>query len=101
MNNTKILGLCAYSSKKEGDYIMVTLTNMQVKEIIFVETGEKIGNIIDLEIDVDKGIITHVVIAMKNKMMGLFGKQEEVIIPWDHIVTVGSDVILIKETDLK
>lgn len=96
----KRMDLCAYSSKKDGDYIMITLTNMQVKEIILVGNGEKIGNIIDLEIDVDNGVITHIVIAMKNKMMGLFGKQEEVIIPWSHIVTVGADVILIKDTTI-
>ncbi|GGM20722.1 hypothetical protein GCM10011351_03200 [Paraliobacillus quinghaiensis] len=75
---------------------MVTLTTMQLKEIILIDTGEKVGTIIDLEIDVDQGIITHLIIGAKNKVIGLFGKQEEVIIPWSHIVTVGTDVILIK-----
>ncbi|CQR47780.1 PRC-barrel domain protein [Paraliobacillus sp. PM-2] len=75
---------------------MVTLTNMQLKEIILVESGEKIGMIVDLDINEEKGIITHLIVAAKNKVIPLFGKQEEIIIPWKDIVTVGSDVILIQ-----
>ncbi len=75
---------------------MVTLANMQLKEIIFVENGEKIGTIIDLDINEEKGVITHLVVGTKTKIIPLFGKQEEIIIPWGDIVTVGSDVILIQ-----
>ncbi|WP_182199081.1 YlmC/YmxH family sporulation protein [Paraliobacillus salinarum] len=80
---------------------MVTLTNMQLKEIILVESGEKIGMIVDLEIDHSKGKITHLIVGAKNKVIPLFGKQEEITIPWADIVTVGSDVILIRSDKRK
>ncbi|MDL4839982.1 YlmC/YmxH family sporulation protein [Aquibacillus rhizosphaerae] len=76
---------------------MVTLTELQIKDIIMVEDGKKLGNITDLEIDVDKGKIIHLIIGTKGKMMGLFGKEEELTIPWENIVTIGSDVILVKK----
>ncbi|WP_138414989.1 YlmC/YmxH family sporulation protein [Aquibacillus sediminis] len=76
---------------------MITLTELQIKDIIMVEDGKKLGNITDLEIDVDKGKILQLVIGTKGKMMGLFGKEEEIVIPWENVMTIGSDVILVKK----
>ncbi|SDJ73964.1 YlmC/YmxH family sporulation protein [Sediminibacillus albus] len=76
---------------------MITLSELQMKDVIVVEDGKKLGNITDLEIDVDQGRITFLVIGLRGKMMGLFGKEEEVVVPWESIVTVGSDVILVKK----
>ncbi|WP_079709373.1 YlmC/YmxH family sporulation protein [Paraliobacillus ryukyuensis] len=78
---------------------MVTLTNMQAKEIIKVETGERIGTITDLEIDIDNGRIRQLIVSSKPKGIPMFSKQDELIIPWKDIVTVGSDVILVKDND--
>ncbi|MDC3416469.1 YlmC/YmxH family sporulation protein [Aquibacillus salsiterrae] len=76
---------------------MITLTELQIKDIIMMEDGRKVGNITDLEIDVDKGKILYLIIGTKGKVMGFFGKDEEVMIPWENIVTIGSDVILVKK----
>ncbi|SDL76460.1 YlmC/YmxH family sporulation protein [Sediminibacillus halophilus] len=76
---------------------MITLSELQIKDVIVVDDGKRLGNITDLEIDVDRGKITFLVIGLKGKMMGLFGKEEEVVIPWESIVTIGSDVILVKK----
>ncbi|WP_026570441.1 MULTISPECIES: YlmC/YmxH family sporulation protein [Sediminibacillus] len=76
---------------------MITLSELQIKDVIVVDDGKRLGNITDLEIDVDRGRITFLVIGLKGKMMGLFGREEEVVIPWESIVTIGSDVILVKK----
>ncbi|WP_226037947.1 YlmC/YmxH family sporulation protein [Aquibacillus saliphilus] len=76
---------------------MISLTELQIKDIIMVEDGKKLGNITDLDIDVDKGKVLYLVVGTKGKVMGLFGKEEELVIPWENIVTIGSDVILIKK----
>ncbi|QST01508.1 YlmC/YmxH family sporulation protein [Pontibacillus sp. ALD_SL1] len=75
---------------------MVTISDLQVKEIISVENGQKIGHMTDLEIDVDRGKLLAIVVGTKGKMMGLFGKDEELVIPWSSILTIGEDVILVK-----
>ncbi|QDP40101.1 YlmC/YmxH family sporulation protein [Radiobacillus deserti] len=76
---------------------MVTLSELQIKDIIVVEEGRRLGNITDLEIDGERGRITHLIVGLKGKVMGLFGKDEEIKIPWDHILTIGKDVILIRK----
>jgi len=75
---------------------MVTLTSIQAKEIISIESGQRMGNILDLEIDVGVGKITHLIIGMNTSLTSIFNKQEEMIIPWSSIVTFGTDVILVK-----
>ncbi|WP_186577543.1 YlmC/YmxH family sporulation protein [Aquibacillus kalidii] len=76
---------------------MITLSELQIKDIIMVEDGRKLGNITDLDIDVDKGQVLSLIIGTKGKVMGIFGKEEEITVPWNNIVTIGSDVILVRK----
>ncbi|MFD2760530.1 YlmC/YmxH family sporulation protein [Lentibacillus juripiscarius] len=76
---------------------MVTLSDLQIKEVIVRNDGKRLGHISDLEIDGDNGRITALVIYVKDKKSGLFGKTDELIIPWNHIEVIGTDVILVRE----
>ncbi|RYG74089.1 YlmC/YmxH family sporulation protein [Lentibacillus lipolyticus] len=76
---------------------MVTLSDLQIKEVIVMNDGKRLGHISDLEIDADNGRITALVIYVKDKKTGLFGKTDELIIPWSHIEVIGTDVILVRE----
>ncbi len=67
------------------------------KEVIVRNDGKRLGHISDLEIDGDNGRITALVIYVKDKKSGLFGKTDELIIPWNHIEVIGTDVILVRE----
>lgn len=76
---------------------MIKLSELQIKEVIVIDDGKRLGHIHDLEIDPDNGMITAIVIAVRDKKSGLFGRTDELIIHWDQIITIGSDVILVKE----
>lgn len=76
---------------------MVKLSELQMKEVIIVDDGSRIGHISDLEIDADRGKILAIVIMLKEKKGGLFGKPDELLIHWEQIVRIGSDVILVKD----
>ncbi|GAA0445797.1 YlmC/YmxH family sporulation protein [Lentibacillus halophilus] len=77
---------------------MVTLSDLQIKEVIMLNDGKRLGHISDLEIDTTNGRITALILYAKNKKSGLFGKADELIIPWNYIEVIGTDVILVKET---
>ena len=70
--------------------------NLQTKEIVSVETGARIGYIVDLEIDVDSGLITDIIVGTRSGLGNLFNKHDETIIPWERIITLGDDVILVE-----
>ncbi|MFC7061289.1 YlmC/YmxH family sporulation protein [Halobacillus seohaensis] len=73
------------------------ISELQVKDVIAMETGERLGYITDLDIDSQRGHLKGLVLTLKGKAMGLFGKDEEMVIPWNQIVNIGADVILVRK----
>ncbi|MCA0969357.1 YlmC/YmxH family sporulation protein [Halobacillus litoralis] len=74
------------------------ISELQMKDVIAMESGERLGYISDLDIDTQQGKLKGLVLTLKGKAMGLFGKDEEMLIPWNQIVNIGADVILVKKT---
>lgn len=79
---------------------MITLSELQLKEVVIMEDGKRLGFISDLEMDEAKGIITAIVIADRQMKGNIFNKASELIIPWDRIVTIGTDIVLIKSDSI-
>jgi len=77
---------------------MIKLSELQLKEVIIIENGKRLGHIYDLVIDPDRGRITAIVIIEREGKNGFFGKADEMIIDWRQITTIGQDVILVKES---
>ncbi len=67
------------------------LSELQLKEIVDVRDGRRIGMIIDVIVD-DCGKISRLV--LENKRGRKFSK-EEYEVPWNKIVKIGDDIILI------
>ncbi|WP_210363743.1 YlmC/YmxH family sporulation protein [Bacillus sp. REN3] len=78
---------------------MVKVTEFQVKDVVNVSDGKRLGNIEDFEINLNTGKIEAVVIGSSGKVLGFFGREEEIIIPWKNILKVGEDVILVRYKD--
>ena len=76
---------------------MIKLSELQLKEVIIIDDGRRLGHISDLEIDTTSGKITAIIIILKEKSGGFFGKPDELIIQWNQIVRIGSDVILVND----
>ena len=75
---------------------MVRISEFQIKDVVNVGDGKKLGNISDIEINLVTGKIDAIVISGTGKILGFFGKDEEVIIPWKNIIKIGEDVILVR-----
>ena len=75
---------------------MVRISEFQIKDVVNVADGKKLGNISDIEINLVTGKIDAIVISGTGKLLGFFGKDEEVIIPWKNIIKIGEDVILVR-----
>ncbi|WP_332690072.1 YlmC/YmxH family sporulation protein [Halalkalibacter lacteus] len=76
---------------------MIKISELQVKDIVNMDNGKRLGHLTDLEINLSTGAIEALVINGSGKMMGLFGKDsEEIVVPWKNIIRIGSDVILVE-----
>ncbi len=71
------------------------LTDLKQKEVINITDGVRYGYVHDLELNKETGEIINIIVPVNSKMMGLFGKEEEYIIPWSEIKQIGNDIILI------
>ncbi|MDG4655846.1 YlmC/YmxH family sporulation protein [Ectobacillus antri] len=75
---------------------MIRISEFQVKDVVNVADGRRLGHIGDIDIDVATGKIQAVIIMKQGRMLGLFGKEEELVVPWKQIVKIGEDVILVR-----
>lgn len=66
------------------------------KEVIDIESGRRLGELIDVEIDEETGRITAIVVPGETKLFGLIGGAGDVVIPWAHIKKIGPDCILVE-----
>lgn len=78
----------------------VKISEFQVKDVVSISNGRRLGHIYDLEINVKTGKIEAIIIQGTGKMMGLFGREEDLIISWKNIVKIGADVILVRHHEL-
>lgn len=75
--------------------VMINLSEMREKEIINIRDGAKIGLIYDFEIDLENGRVIGVIIPGPGKILGIFGKNKDMVIDWKNIVRIGTDAILV------
>ncbi|MCL1630936.1 YlmC/YmxH family sporulation protein [Sporolactobacillus sp. CPB3-1] len=75
---------------------MPRISDFQTKEVVNVENGKRLGHIGDLDVNLSSGKIENLVIPGSGKIMGLFGRDEDIIVPWSNIVRIGADVILVR-----
>ncbi len=71
------------------------LSDLQNKDIINVNSGKKIGNIIDINID-SNGNSTGIIVEKNKFIISRFSNNGEVLIKWSQIEKIGEDVILVK-----
>ncbi|EEL86511.1 hypothetical protein bcere0029_36500 [Bacillus cereus AH1272] len=75
---------------------MIRISEFQMKDVVNISDGKRLGNIGDIDFDIDTGKIRAVIISKQTRMLGLFGKEVEFVIPWEKIMKIGEDVILVR-----
>lgn len=75
---------------------MLKTSDLKMKEVINIIDGKRLGTITDIEIDIETGRLTAIVVPGIGKFLGIFGRSEDVVIPWEKINKIGTDVILVE-----
>ena len=73
------------------------LSDLQNKDVIDIKTGEKIGNVIDIEISDTTGELKKMIIYDKKGLFNMLKGAEEIFITWKKKKKIGSDVILVSK----
>ncbi len=73
----------------------VRISDLRIREVVNVIDGKRLGFIIDLEVELETGRITAIVVP-GSRWLGIFGREAEWVIPWTRIRKIGTDVILVE-----
>lgn len=77
---------------------MYAIGNLRAMEVIDITTGAKLGYIKDFKIDCNEYKILS--ILLPNQKVSWFSKNDSLEIPWEKVVKVGIDVILVEGGDI-
>lgn len=74
---------------------MVKISELRNLDVVNVNDGRRMGIIDDLDIDMDKGVIKAVIVPASGGFWGRFSGARDYVIPWEKIVKIGIDTILV------
>ena len=69
--------------------------DLRQKEVINVRDGCRLGYVSDFVMCKDKGHIKHIIIPGPARLFGMFGREQEYKVDWEHVKQIGDDLILI------
>ncbi len=72
------------------------IVDLRLKEVINIHDGCRLGFVNDVEVDTCCGKVVSIVVPGPSRFFGLFGREEDYVIPWDDIKRIGEDIILIE-----
>ena len=73
----------------------IKFTQLQCKEVICVSDGRRLGFITDVQVEVPDGRVCAIVVPGPCRFLGLFGRRDDYVIPWNCIRRIGSDIVLV------
>ena len=74
---------------------MLRISDLRSREIINIIDGRRLGYIGDLDIDLEIGKIRAIIVPGPGKILSIFGRENDIYIPWEKVVKIGLDVILV------
>ena len=66
------------------------------KEVINITDGKRLGYVQDVCADLSTGNITSIIVPGTSKAFSLFSSNNDIVITWDKIRTIGDNVILVE-----
>lgn len=75
---------------------MLKISELRLHDVINVIDGKRLGMIRDIDIDVENGRVKSIILPGNSRLFSFLTKNEEVVVPWEKIVKIGVDVILVE-----
>lgn len=72
------------------------IAELRCKEIISVSDGCRFGYVGDVEVDLESGRVTALVVPGRLRLFGLLGREEDRVFPWESVRRFGEDIILVE-----
>lgn len=68
---------------------------LKSKEVIETDSGEKLGFVDDMEFDGETNSMISLIVYGRQRLFGIFGHDDDIVIPVECITLIGKDTILV------
>lgn len=93
------MGGAAHIDKAEEVRTMSNSSDIRQKDVINIVNGRRLGTIVDMNFSSD-GRISSIAVPGPFSFVNMFrGVRADIVIPWESIVKIGEDVILVRIAD--
>lgn len=65
------------------------------KEVIDISTGNRLGFMADIDVDLEQGRVNAIIIPGKRRFFGFLPPEDDIVIAWHSIKKIGDDIILV------
>ena len=79
--------------------MICSLEELRRKEVINIKTGERLGYIDDIELNISEGRAERLIIYGGTRLFGILGKEDDVVIRCSDIKVVGRDIVLVETAE--
>lgn len=81
--------------------MLTRIGEMRGREVISIRDGARIGMVGDIEFDTESIALAAIVVYGRARLFGLLGREDDCVIPWSEIKTIGEDAVLVDFSPLK
>jgi YlmC/YmxH family sporulation protein len=75
---------------------LVKISELRLRDVINTYDGKRLGTIKDIDLDLEQGKIKSLILpGNSGRFFSLFARSDEVVVPWENIMKIGVDVILV------
>lgn len=71
------------------------IVDLRCKEVINICDGVRLGYVCDVEVDTCSGRLVSIIVPGFARFFGLFGREDDYVVPWECIKKIGDDIILV------
>ena len=83
----------------EEDLILYSVNAIRSMEVVDISTGSKLGYVRDYKVDLSTNKVVSLFLPSNSK--GWFSKEDDIEIPWEKVVKIGVDVLLVDASSIQ
>ena len=72
------------------------ISDLSLREVIDLDSGRRLGRVRDALIDTQTGRVAALIVPGRLRCLGLLGREEEILLPWETLEKLGEDILLVR-----
>ncbi|MDO5559466.1 MAG: YlmC/YmxH family sporulation protein [Oscillospiraceae bacterium] len=80
--------------------MICSFSELRKKEVIDINTGDKLGYVDDIELDTDSSKVLALIIYGRSGLFWLWSKEPDIVIQCSEIKVIGRDTILVSPANI-